>query len=76
MIPKSSNPGRIAENLKATELKLDAEDMRRLRELDRNYRFIRANFFFKTGESLEDFWDVVEDEKFIVKPPDNKKQKT
>ena len=66
MIPKSSNPRRIAENLKSTELNLDAEDMRRLRQLDRNYRLLPGEFYFKTGESFEDFWDVVEDEKFVI----------
>ena len=40
VIPKTVNPARIIENLKSTEVKLDPEDMRRLRELDRNGRLL------------------------------------
>ena len=76
MIPKTVNPARITENLKSTELKLDAEDMRQLRDLDRNYRMVKATFLLKTGETVDDLWDVQEDEKFVVAPPDAKKQKT
>ena len=77
MIPKSSNPVRITENLKSTELKLDAEDMRRLRDLDRNYRMLSGEFVIKTGDSncFDELWDVEEDKKFIVAPPQAKKQR-
>jgi diketogulonate reductase-like aldo/keto reductase len=47
VIPKTVTPSRITENLKATEIKLDAEDMKRLRELEsKNFRLIkeRDNF--------------------------------
>ena len=69
VIPKTVNPARITENLKSTELKLDAEDMRRLRGLDRNYRWISGTIMMKEGGSVDDFWDVKEDEKFVVQPP-------
>ena len=41
-IPKTVTPSRITENIKATEIKLDAEDMKRLRELEskNNFRLI------------------------------------
>ncbi len=43
MIPKSVTPSRITENLKATEIKLDAEDMKRLRELEsKNFRCLNV----------------------------------
>ena len=42
MIPKTVTPSRITENLKATEIKLDAEDMKSLRELEsKNFRLIK-----------------------------------
>ena len=43
MIPKTVTPSRITENLKATEIKLDAEDMKRLRELEsKNFRCLKV----------------------------------
>ena len=40
VIPKTVNPTRITENLKSTEVKLDPEDMKRLREADKNSRLL------------------------------------
>ena len=76
MIPKTVNPARITENLKSTKLKLDAEDMRQLRDLDRNHRRITGDVLIKSGASLDDLWDVKEDERFVVKAPEPKKNKT
>ncbi len=69
VIPKSVTPERIVQNVKATEITLDAGDMQCLRKLDdRNFRFVKADFFQCPGEKWEDFWDVSEDEAFVVKP--------
>ena len=44
VIPKTVTPSRITENLKATEIKLDAEDMKRLQDVgSRNFRFLKVH---------------------------------
>ena len=42
VIPKSVNPKRIAENIKATQLELDAEDVQRLRAIDKDTRLFKV----------------------------------
>ena len=43
MIPKTVTASRITENLKATQIKLDTEDMERLKEVgNRNFRFLKV----------------------------------
>ena len=42
VIPKSVNPKRIAENFKATQVLLDADEMKRLRAIDKNMRLFRV----------------------------------
>ena len=69
MIPKTVNPARITENLKSTELKLDAEDMKRLSEVDRELRLFRsAPEFLPLGMAWEQAWDVEDDKKFVIHP--------
>ena len=43
VIPKSVNPKRIAENFKATQLQLDAEEIKRLRGIDKNCRLFKVH---------------------------------
>ena len=68
MIPKSTNPKRIAENIKSTEIKLDADDMQRLRGVDKNYRLLKLDFLLKQGEKWQEAWDIEDDEKFVIQP--------
>ena len=58
VIPKSTNPGRIEENLKATELELSAEDMQRIGQIDRGHRLLVGEFWAMEGSpySLADLW--------------------
>ena len=67
VIPKSVTPKWITENLKATELKLNAEDMKQLVELDRGYRFVKGDFWLPQGQDEDEvLWDLEEDKKFVV----------
>ncbi|KAL5456880.1 hypothetical protein EMCRGX_G034106 [Ephydatia muelleri] len=66
VIPKSVNPDRIRENLKATEVKLDTEDLQRLKALDRNLRFFVGTFFVKKSVTIEGIWDVAADASFVL----------
>ena len=44
MIPKTVTPSRILENFKATQIKLDTEDMKRLKEVgNRNFRYLKVH---------------------------------
>ena len=68
MIPKSTNPKRIADNIKSTEIKLDGDDMQRLRGVDKNYRLLKFGFFLKQGQKWQEAWDIEDDEKFVIQP--------
>ena len=97
MPPKSVFENEILENIKATQLELDEEDVRRLRGLnrdDKNSRLLKVkhgprkclhmywnkkinecmctvvlcmqgNVYWREGV-YEEFWDVVEDEKYVI----------
>ncbi len=45
VIPKSTNEGRIKENIAAAALELDKEDLKNLASLDRHYRYVTGKFF-------------------------------
>ena len=61
VIPKSVTPDRIRENLKATEVRLDTEDLQRLGSLDRNFRFFQMTFFGKSTSTVDQLWDTATD---------------
>ena len=45
VIPKSTNPERLKQNLEAANLELGDDDMTAIARLDMNYRFINGKFF-------------------------------
>ncbi len=45
VIPKSTNPDRIRQNLESARLELDEDDLARIRSLDLHYRYIPGNAF-------------------------------
>ena len=59
VIPKSSNPERIAQNLAAADVALSDDDMRELAALERAQRFIDGNFWVHEGGpyTLANLWD-------------------
>jgi aldehyde reductase len=76
VLAKSVTPSRIEENLKAVDVSLDAEDMRKLREVDKGMRLLQGAIFYAPGQTSDEFWDVEADRKFEVKQPEAKKQRT
>jgi len=49
VIPKSVNPARLQENLRAADLTLDDVDMQAINALEMNYRFVDGRFFAAPG---------------------------
>ena len=59
VIPKSSNPARLAQNFAAAQAELTADDMARIDRLDAGYRFIDGRFwaFDDSPYSLAGLWE-------------------
>ncbi len=59
VIPKSTNEGRIKENLASIEVDLDAEDMDTLLNMGTDFRYIDGSFFTgtKSPYTLSDLWE-------------------
>jgi len=58
VIPKSTNPGRLAENLDAVNLKLDRQEMSELAKLERGFRYVNGDFWAMEGSpyTLTELW--------------------
>ena len=58
VIPKSSNPERMKENLASVDIELDRDDLRKLSML-RKFRYINGSIFTSNGSpyTLNDLWD-------------------
>ena len=65
VIPKTSKCKRIEENFNATKIILDADNMDRLRALDRNHRICVPELKL-SKETMEAFWDTQADAKFKI----------
>lgn len=57
VIPKSTNPKRIKENLQSAEIEMEEDDLRRIADLDRHYRYVTGEFFVTPGNPYEDIYD-------------------
>jgi len=59
VIPKTVNPERAVENFKSQDFELEAGDMAKLAELDKNYRYVNGEFFAPKGGSytVENIWE-------------------
>lgn len=59
VIPKSTNPDRIEENLAAAAVELSPEAMERIAGLDRHRRYVDGVFWTKDGSpyTIESVWD-------------------
>ena len=58
VIPKSTNPGRLAENLDAANLKLGNQEMAELAKLERGFRYVNGEFWTLEGSpyTLAELW--------------------
>lgn len=57
VIPKSTNEGRIKENLKSAGYQLDEEDMKNIADLDKHFRYVTGKFFEVEGNSYHNIYD-------------------
>ena len=57
VIPKSTNPDRIKENLKSANLRLDDNDMEQLKTLDNHYRYVNGKFFETSDGKYSNIYD-------------------
>lgn len=58
VIPKSTNAGRIAQNLAADEINLTEDEVEAISKEDKNYRFVDGSFWTQEGSpyGMEDLW--------------------
>lgn len=59
VIPKSTNEGRLKQNLAAAEIELSEEQMAQLNDLDESFRYIDGSIWTIEGSpyALEDLWE-------------------
>ena len=59
VIPKSTNPTRIKENLAASKIVLDDEDLKTIKTINIDYRYVDGSFWCGEGSpyTMENLWD-------------------
>lgn len=57
VIPKSTNEGRIKENLASENVALTQEDMDALKSLDKHFRYVNGKFFETSDGKYENIYD-------------------
>ena len=57
VIPKSTNPERIKENLNSSKVNLSDEDIKGLKSLDKDYRYVNGKFFETTDGKYSNIFD-------------------
>jgi len=57
VIPKSTNEGRIKDNLMSTGYQLDEDDMNEIADLDYHFRYVNGKFFELEGNSYKNVFD-------------------
>ena len=57
VIPKSTTTEWIIENLSSTGVNLNEEDLNKIAELDRHYRYVNGEFFVTKGNPYENIYD-------------------
>lgn len=59
VIPKSTNPKRLAENFAAASIELPSEAMEKIESIDKGRRYVTGEFWAKDGSpySVKDLWD-------------------
>lgn len=57
VIPKSTNPARIEQNLASYSIQLTSENMHALASLDKHYRYVNGKFFETKGGKYKNVYD-------------------
>ncbi|WP_417444870.1 aldo/keto reductase [Joostella sp.] len=57
VIPKSTNPKRIKENLDSYKIELTEKDLQQIKTLDKGYRYVDATFFEVPGGPYKNIYD-------------------
>ena len=58
VIPKSTTEKHIIANLESIKLNLDEEDLKKIAEIKRNFRYVTGEFFVTPGNSYQNIYDL------------------